>query len=149
MDERQPSLPLPSRRDELLADHAATGLSLEHHPIGLLRRELGPKVLRADQLAAVRDGAWIEVAGRVTHRQRPGTASGVIFLSLEDETGLINVIVWPKLAQRYRAEVLQAGLLRVCGKLQNANGSQHVVARHFEALDGRLTGLENHSRDFC
>ncbi len=149
MEERQPSLPLPSRRDELLAEHAATGLSLEHHPIGLLRRGLGPGLFQARQLADRRDGCRVEVAGRVTHRQRPGTASGVIFLSLEDETGLINVIVWPKLAERYRAEVLQAGLLRVCGKLQNANGSQHVVARHLQSLDDRLAGLENRSRDFC
>jgi error-prone DNA polymerase len=148
LPERQPTLPLPSRSDELRADYAATGLSLEHHPIALLRRRLGRRVLTARQLAVERDGRPVQAAGVVTHRQRPGTASGVIFLSLEDETGIVNVIVWPKLAQRYRAEVLGAGLLRVRGKLQNANGSQHVVAAAFESLDEWLSGLQTESRDF-
>jgi len=147
--ECQPGLPLPSRRDDLLADYASTGLSLEHHPIALLRQRLGKRVSRARQLCDLADGCAVQVAGLVTHRQRPGTASGVIFLSLEDETGIANVIVWPKLAERFRAEVLQAGLLKVCGKLQNANGSQHVVAERFRALDDWLDGLSAESRDFC
>ncbi|MBS3744023.1 MAG: error-prone DNA polymerase [Wenzhouxiangellaceae bacterium] len=147
--ERQPSLPLPSRRDDLLADYASTSLSLEHHPIELLRRRLGKRVSNARTLRNLPDGRAVQVAGLVTHRQRPGTASGVIFLSLEDETGIINVIVWPKLVERFRPEVLQAGLLKVYGKLQNAKGSQHVVADRFEALDGWLDGLASESRDFC
>ncbi|MFO7763378.1 MAG: error-prone DNA polymerase [Wenzhouxiangellaceae bacterium] len=147
--ERQPGLPLPSRRDDLLADYASTSLSLEHHPIALLRRRLGKRVSNARALRDLADGRAVQVAGLVTHRQRPGTASGVIFLSLEDETGIVNVIVWPKLAERFRPEVLQAGLLKVYGKLQNAKGSQHVVADRFEALDGWLDGLASESRDFC
>ncbi len=146
--EHQPELALPSRIEELRADYASTGLSLESHPIALLRRRLGHDVSTARQLRTVTDGRGIEVAGVVTHRQRPGTASGVIFLSLEDETGIINVIVWPKLAERFRAKVLGAGLLRVRGKLQNARGSQHVVASSFESLDHWLTGLATESRDF-
>jgi error-prone DNA polymerase len=148
LPERQPALSLPSRVDELRADYASTGLSLEHHPIALLRRRLGRRVLTARQLADSPDRRAVQAAGVVTHRQRPGTASGVIFLSLEDETGIVNVIVWPKLAERYRAEVLGAGLLRVRGKLQNAHGSQHVVAAAFEALDDWLAGLRTESRDF-
>ena len=146
--ERQPELPLPSRVEELRSDYASTGLSLESHPVTLLRRRLGPRVAIARRLAEMEDGRRIEVAGVVTHRQRPGTASGVIFLSLEDETGIVNVIVWPKLAERFRAEVLGAGLLRVRGVLQNAQGSQHVVAASFESLDGWLAGLATESRDF-
>jgi error-prone DNA polymerase len=149
LPERQPALPLPSRGDDLVADYASTGLSLEHHPIALLRRRLGRRVLTARQLAGTPDGRPVQAAGIVTHRQRPGTASGVIFLSLEDETGIVNVIVWPKLAERYRAEVLGAGLLRVRGRLQNAQGSQHVVAEGFESLDDWLAGLRTESRDFC
>ncbi|MGK7294409.1 MAG: error-prone DNA polymerase [Candidatus Wenzhouxiangella sp. M2_3B_020] len=146
--EHRPALPLPSRRDELRADFASTGMSLEDHPLALLRRRLGPGVLTARGLRDVADGRAVQAAGLVTHRQRPGTASGVIFLSLEDETGIVNVIVWPKLAERWRAEVLGAGLLRVRGKLQNARGSQHVVASGFESLDGWLDGLQTESRDF-
>jgi len=147
--EHQPRLPLPSAREELLADYAATGLSLRHHPLRLLRRRLGRRVASAQALRATPDGSAVQAAGLVTHRQRPGSASGVIFLSLEDETGIVNVIVWPKLAERYRAEVLQGTLLRVRGRLQNANGSQHVVAQGLECLDGWLAGLAAESRDFC
>jgi len=149
IDEHQPRLDLPSPRDDLLDDYASTGLSLAHHPIALLRRRLGKRVRSARQLRDDADGLAVQAAGLVTHRQRPGTASGVIFLSLEDETGIVNVIVWPKLAERFRAEVLQAGLLKVHGKLQNANGSQHVVAARFESLDGWLDRLAAESRDFC
>jgi error-prone DNA polymerase len=148
LPERQPALAPPPRVDDLRADYAGTGVSLDHHPIALLRHRLGRRVLTARRLAAEADGRAVEVAGVVTHRQRPGTASGVIFLSLEDETGLINVIVWPKLAERFRAEVLGAGLLHVRGRLQNAHGSQHVVASSFESLDDRLLGLQTESRDF-
>ncbi|MFN2333970.1 MAG: error-prone DNA polymerase [Wenzhouxiangellaceae bacterium] len=149
IDEQQPQLSLPSRRDDLLADYASTGLSLEQHPIGLLRSRLGRQVLNARALQTSRDGLAVQAAGIVTHRQRPGTASGVIFLSLEDETGIINVIVWPKLAERFRAEVLQGRLLKVSGKLQNANGSQHLIARHIESIDAWLAELDAGSRDFC
>ncbi|MDT8439212.1 MAG: error-prone DNA polymerase [Wenzhouxiangellaceae bacterium] len=146
--EHTPTLAPPSAGEDMLADHAATGFSLDHHPIAQLRPRLGRHVLSARQLRDTEHGKHVSAAGQVTHRQRPGTASGVIFLSLADETGIINVIVWPKLAQRQRAEVLQAGLLKVRGKLQNANGSQHLVAEHFETLDPWLPGLRSESRDF-
>jgi error-prone DNA polymerase len=149
LQERQPQLGLPEVREDLVDDYASTGLSLDHHPIGLLRRRLGPRVVQARRLAALPDGRAVQAAGVVTHRQRPGTASGVVFLSLEDETGIINVIVWPRLLERFRAEVLQAQLLKVSGKLQNANGTQHIVAARFEALDAWLDGLAAESRDFC
>ena len=149
IDERQPRLALPSSREDLLDDYASTGLSLTQHPVALLRKRLGKRVRSAMQLRDEADGLAVQAAGMVTHRQRPGTASGVIFLSLEDETGIINVIVWPKLIERFRTEVLHAGLLKVYGKLQNANGSQHVVAARFEMLDGWLGGLAAESRDFC
>lgn len=149
LEERQPQLGLPAVREELIDDYAATGLSLDHHPVALLRGRLGQRVQRARALADLADGVPVQAAGVVTHRQRPGTASGVVFLSLEDETGIVNVIVWPKLLDRFRAEVLQAKLLKVTGMLQNADGTQHVVARRFDSLDGWLDGLAADSRDFC
>jgi len=139
----------PGDRDNLLDDYASLGLSLDHHPLKLLRRQLGRRVVRAADLPALRDGQPIEAAGVVTHRQRPGTASGVVFLSLEDETGIINVIVWPKLVERYRQAVLEGHILRVVGKLQNASGTQHLVAKSIHSEDHRLASLTSKSRDFC
>ncbi len=139
----------PSASDNLLDDYASLGLSLDQHPLKLLRRQLSPRLRRARDLKDIADGTRIEAAGLVTHRQRPGTASGVVFLSLEDETGIINVIVWPKLVERYRRAVLSGHILRVAGTLQNANGTQHLVARRIESEDHRLARLEAGSRDFC
>ena len=139
----------PSASDNLLDDYASLGLSLDQHPIKLLRRQFGPRVRRALELKDIANGTRIEAAGLVTHRQRPGTASGVVFLSLEDETGIINVIVWPKLVERYRREVLSGQLLRISGKLQNAHDTQHLVAVHIICEDQRLQRLRANSRDFC
>ncbi len=145
---RTPMAP-PDALSELLDDYASTGLSLDHHPAALLRRALSKRVRTARTLRETADGTPVEACGLVTHRQRPGTASGVIFLSLEDETGIINVIVWPKLIERYRKEVLQGQLLRVVGTLQNAQGSQHLIARSLHSEDHRLAELRTDSRDFC
>ena len=139
----------PSASDNLLDDYASMGLSLDQHPIKLLRRQFGARVRRARELKDIADGTRIEAAGLVTHRQRPGTASGVVFLSLEDETGIINVIVWPKLVERYRQAVLSGHILRVSGTLQNANGTQHLVARRITSEDHQLATLAASSRDFC
>lgn len=148
---REPRLSIrpPGPQDQLLADYASLGLSLDQHPLKLLRRQLGRRLVRAADLASLADGRSIEAAGLVTHRQRPGTASGVVFLSLEDETGIINVIVWPKLVETYRREVLDGQLLRICGQLQNAHGTQHLVARRIVCEDHRLVSLRAGSRDFC
>jgi error-prone DNA polymerase len=139
----------PGDTDNLLDDYASLGLSLDHHPLKILRRQLGRQVRRAAELKNIPDGTPIEAAGLVTHRQRPGTASGVVFLSLEDETGIINVIVWPKLVKRFRREVLEGHILRVAGTLQNASGSQHLIARTIHCEDHRLAELVTESRDFC
>jgi len=147
--EESPRLGLPEKHQDLLDDYASLGLSLDSHPLKLLRPVLGRQVRRAEELKGIDDGRLIQAAGVVTHRQRPGTASGVIFLSLEDETGIINVIVWPKLVQRYPGEVLQSRILRVAGKLQNAQGSQHLIAHRLYDETSRLNGLSADSRDFC
>ncbi|NEZ03853.1 error-prone DNA polymerase [Wenzhouxiangella sp. XN201] len=142
-------LTLPDARSELIDDYASLGLSLERHPLKLLRRRLGRQTLRANELPQQADGRRLSAAGLVTHRQRPGTASGVVFLSLEDETGIINVVVWPKLLERYRREVLGGRILRVHGKLQNVEGVCHLVAERIDCLDDWLAELDSRSRDFC
>ncbi|NDY97050.1 error-prone DNA polymerase [Wenzhouxiangella limi] len=139
----------PDACSDLLDDYASLGLSLDQHPVGLLRKALGKQVRSARALRETAHGTRVEACGLVTHRQRPGTASGVIFLSLEDETGIINVIVWPKLLERYRREVLQGQILRVTGTLQNAQGSQHLIAKSLHSEDHRLANLSAGSRDFC
>jgi len=138
----------PDRQDSMLDDYASTGLSLEHHPAALIRPQLGRGLKTAREFTAIANDSRIQAVGLVTHRQRPGTASGVVFLSLEDETGIINVVVWPKLLERYRKEVLESQLLRVAGTLQNANGTQHLIARHLVCEDHRLARLRSSSRDF-
>jgi len=138
----------PSQQDSLLDDYASTGLSLDHHPAALVRPQLGRGLKQARELVSVANDSRVQAVGLVTHRQRPGTASGVVFLSLEDETGIINVVVWPKLLERYRKEVLEGQLLRVAGTLQNAKGTQHLIARHLVCEDHRLARLRSPSRDF-
>ncbi|RFF32229.1 error-prone DNA polymerase [Wenzhouxiangella sediminis] len=147
--EQPVQLSLPDARSELVDDYASLGLSLERHPLKLLRRRLGRHVLRASDLPRQADGRRTVAAGLVTHRQRPGTASGVVFLSLEDETGIVNVVVWPKLLERYRQAVLGGSILRVAGKLQNVEGVCHLVAERIDSLDTWLTELDSRSRDFC
>lgn len=143
------TLPQPSIWEQMLDDYASLGFSLDHHPIALLRPHWPKPVWRASDLARGRNGLRVEVAGVVTHRQRPGTASGVVFLSLEDDSGLINVIVWPKLVERYRHAILQAQIVRVEGRLQCGDGSVHVIAQALYAEDARLARCLNPCRDFC
>ncbi len=145
----EPLLPKPSDVDDMLGDYAATGLSLKHHPVELLRPQLPyPRLVSAGQLPDLQNGRAITAVGLVTHRQRPATASGVIFMGMEDETGVINVIIWPSLIETFRREVLECQLLRVEGHLQNDQGVQHLVADALFDESHRLQALSHRSRDF-
>jgi error-prone DNA polymerase len=132
----EPAVVLPAMTlgQEVVEDYTNLRLTLRTHPLALLRRFLGPHVVRAEQLAAIDDGRFVEVAGLVLVRQRPGTASGVIFITLEDESGIANLVVWPKLFERFRRVVLGAQLMVVRGKLQKEGLVIHVIA---ERLDDR------------
>ena len=115
----------------------------------MIRRQLHyPRLVTAQALKSLPDSQRITVVGLVTHRQRPATASGVLFMGLEDETGVINAVVWPKLLQLQRREVLQSQLLRIDGHLQNNEGVQHVIAESFIDESYRLRQLNYPSRDF-
>ena len=105
-------------------------------------------VTPADKLSLHRNGSIVKVAGLVTHRQRPGTASGVIFITLEDETGLNNIIVWPKVAEAQRAELLDTRLMLVSGLLQIEKSVVHIVAGKINDYSDWLSELNNASRDF-
>ena len=142
-------LPKPGEGQNIIADYASSGLSLRRHPLALLRPRLNKRGIRtAQQLWSVRDGAIARVAGLVIGRQRPGTASGVIFVTLEDETGQTNVVVWSRVAEAQRKPLLQSRLLMVSGTVQQEGGVLHLVAGRLEDLSPWLGGLQTRSRDF-
>jgi len=142
--EAQPDLfPLTEGQD-LAADYASLGLSLGRHPLALLRDRL----LTAEELSRLPHGSLARAAGLVINRQRPGTASGVTFLTLEDETGHVNVVVWHDLAERQRRELLGARLLAVYGTLERQGEVAHLIAGHLRDLTPLLGDLVTHSRDF-
>ncbi|RQR28758.1 error-prone DNA polymerase [Burkholderia sp. Bp9142] len=145
----QPALGAPSEADDILADYHTTGLTLNRHPVALLRPELRARRLSsAAELRDRPDGRLARACGLVTARQMPGTAKGVMFMTLEDETGCVNVIVRPELLARQRRETLDSRLLAASGVWQVVSDVRHLVAQHFEDLTPLLGGLRTSSREF-
>ena len=143
------TLRAPDAGTTVLADYRATGLSLSQHPVALLRPQLAAfKVLPAAVLRNFPSGRLARASGIVTHRQRPETAKGVIFVTLEDETGAVNIIVWPQVVEQQRKPLLASTLLTVYGIWQNENGVQHLIARKLVDHSPLLQGLATHSRNF-
>jgi error-prone DNA polymerase len=132
---------------DIIADFRSMGLTLRAHPLKLLRGLL-KGTYRADELNQVTSGRHISVAGLVTCRQRPGTASGVTFVTLEDETGNTNVIVWRDLAEKERRALIASRLMIVHGKLEHQGPITHLVALHMEDASHLLAGLTVVSHDF-
>ncbi len=144
--EAQMILPIMPPGEHVVSDYRSISLSLKAHPVSFLRERLAAqKIVAAETLAVMPSGRRVSVAGLVLVRQRPGTASGVIFATLEDETGVANIIVWPKIFERFRAIVLGARLLRVIGRLQSEQGVIHVVAERLEDLTPLLSLLSSES----
>ena len=144
-----PLLPTPREGEEIVGDYEAMGLTLRRHPLALLRERLKKKNIRtATEVSNSRNGQFIRAAGIVTCRQRPATASGVIFVTLEDETGYVNVIVWNDLADRQRKELIGSRLLAVHGELQREGRVVHVLAKRLEDLSPMLGRLSTRSHDF-
>jgi len=147
--EATPLLKAPSEGEQLVADYASTGLSLGRHPMALLRSRLIRRGLQpAQHLHSCTHGNFARTAGIVTCRQSPGSAGGVTFITLEDETGIIQVIVWPKLAQQQRRVLLGARLLAVAGEVQREGEVLHLIAKRLEDHSHLLGRLITHSRDF-
>ncbi len=125
------SLPQLNLAEQVLQDYSSTALSLKAHPLSFARQHLsGRSVLTAKALEGLRDGVFVRVAGLVLVRQRPGTATGVCFITLEDETGVVNLVVFRNVFEQYRKEIVQARLLGVSGKLQREAGVTHVIVSH-------------------
>ena len=147
--EAEPLLRRPSESEDIVADYASLGLTLRRHPLALLRPELSKqRYLSAGAIRALNHGDAVRTAGLVICRQHPTSASGVIFMTLEDETGQTNLIVWPTVVERQRREVLHAGLLAVAGQVQKEGEVLHVIARRLVDKTGLLGGIEIESRDF-
>ncbi|TCV97479.1 DNA polymerase III alpha subunit [Luteibacter rhizovicinus] len=147
--EARPMLRPPSLAENVFADYATHGLSLQAHPVGLIRHRLdGRRVRKARDLINVRNSAWVRHAGLVTVRQRPQTASGITFVTLEDETGQVNVVVRPKVAEACRHALLGAVLLAVDGQWQSIEGVRHLVARTLHDYSDLLPVMGSVSRDF-
>jgi error-prone DNA polymerase len=147
--EQEPDLPVPTEGEDVTADYRRLGLTLGRHPVALLRPELAAKrLLTSEAIRALPHGRLARTAGIVIGRQRPDTASGVVFVTLEDETGATNVIVWRDLGDRQRRELLGSRLMAVYGKVEREGEVVHVIAGRLVDLTAMLGQLQTRSRDF-
>jgi error-prone DNA polymerase len=147
--EAAPLLRKPTEGQDIVADYQSLGLTLGRHPVQLLRHRLDRyRYLRAQHLPGLVDGTAVSVAGLVITKQRPGTASGVIFVTLEDETGYTNLVVWSTVAEQYRAALLNSKLMGVQGELQIEGEVIHVVVKRIVDHSEMLGNLVVTSRDF-
>jgi len=136
---------LPEMRlgEHIVSDYAFLELSLKAHPMALLRQSFSREgVVRAIEFGTIEPGSLVTVAGLVLVRQRPGSASGVVFVTLEDETGIANLVVWPDTFERFRADLMGASLLSCHGRLQREGLVIHVVAERLADLSKRLAHLK-------
>ena len=148
-NEATPMLPKPARWQNTVADYASTGLTLGEHPLFQLRKTLSARgMVTANTLPEIPSGKRATVAGLVINRQRPGTASGVMFATLEDETGYANIVIWPKLVEKQRRVLLTTRLLIVHGKVQTESGVTHLIADRLADGSDMVTDLVTRSRDF-
>ncbi|GAB2808931.1 error-prone DNA polymerase [Ferruginibacter profundus] len=137
------SLPIMTTSEHVVHDYAATSLSLKAHPVSFVREKLDQlHILSTDQLPTLKDGALVKVAGLVLVRQRPGTASGICFMTIEDETGFANLVIWETLFEKFRKEIIQSRLIMVEGKVQIEGEVIHVIVQrcfNFSSLLRNLT----------
>jgi error-prone DNA polymerase len=146
--EQDPALAPPAPGQQVLADYAQLGLTLREHPLALLRAQLRQRrLLSAAEVALRPAGEVVRAAGLVLLRQRPGNGRAV-FVTLEDETGTLNLLIWADLAERQRRVLLGAKLLGVSAEIQRAAGVQHLLCRQLEDHTALLGGLAVRSRDF-
>ena len=144
-----PLLRSPTEGEDIAADYGSLGLTLGRHPLALLRpRLLRERILSAAEMWDRAPGSLVHAAGLVITRQRPGSAGGVIFVTLEDETGHVNLIVWKSVAERQRRVLLQAALMGVWGRVQREGDVLHVIAGRLEDHSALLGALTVQSRDF-
>ncbi|MFM0158349.1 error-prone DNA polymerase [Paraburkholderia sediminicola] len=150
VEDETPELGAPTEAHDIVADYRSVGLTLGRHPLELLRPQLlANRLMPASTLRTYCDGRLARGCGLVTVRQRPGTAKGVLFVTLEDETGNVNVIIWPSLFEKQRKEALGASLLAVYGTWQCQGEVRHLVAQRLVDMSSLLGSLTTVSRNFC
>ena len=147
---QEPSVALRAMTDggEVVQDYGHVGLTLREHPMTFLRRDLSSRrIVTCAEAYRSRDGTWLETAGLVLVRQRPGSAKGVIFMTLEDETGIANAVLWVKTFEKYRRVVLTGSMVGIYGKIQREGEVVHLVAHRLTDLSGELAsvGERNHA----
>ena len=134
---------------EVVEDYSTTSLTLRQHPVAFLRRDLAARrILHCAEAGAARDGRWMTTAGLVLVRQRPGSAKGVLFITIEDETGIANVVVWPQVFERQRRLILSATMFAVTGRIQREGEVVHVVAQKLTDLSGLLRSVGDRDQPF-
>ena len=127
---------------EVVEDYGHVGLSLRNHPVSFLREDLRQRrIVTCNEAMEARDGRWLEAAGLVLVRQRPGSAKGVMFITLEDETGIANLVVWAKVFEKYRRTVLAASMMAVRGRVQREGDVVHLVAHQLADLSAELASV--------
>lgn len=148
--ETQAALPLMSKGEHVIQDYSSTSLSLKAHPVSFVREQLSLlRVIPTKDLPGLSDGQSVKVAGLVLVRQRPGTAKGVCFITIEDESGFTNLVVFENLFEKFRKEIIQSRLLMVEGKLQIEGEVIHVIVKRCFDLTGMLRVMDRaESRDF-
>ncbi len=146
--EPEVALPQMPLSEHVVNDYQTLRLSLKAHPMSFLRERLrAERVVTCQELRGCRDGQFVKVAGVILVRQRPGSAKGVVFMTLEDETGVANSVVWPKILEKYRKTVMQARLMLVAGRVQRHESIIHVVASHLEDRSDWLLMLSEWAND--
>ncbi len=151
LDEREAAAPLPAMSDyaEVLADYGSAGLTLRPHPVSFHRPALDRlRITPAVQLQTAKNGGWLRVAGIVLLRQRPSTAKGITFVTLEDETGMVNLIVRPDVWERFRRVARTAVAMIARGRLQREHDVIHVLVSRLEDMSEQLENISTKSRDF-
>jgi error-prone DNA polymerase len=148
-DELQVELPAMGPQQEVFADYQTAGLSLKAHPVAFFREQLnGLRVVPSQRLAKLLDGSFVRVAGLVLVRQRPGTAKGITFVTLEDETGVANLIIRMDVWEKFHRVARTASAFIASGRLQHQQGVIHVLVSRLENLNDAIKGLRSSSRDF-
>jgi error-prone DNA polymerase len=134
---------------EVVEDYGHVGLTLRAHPLSFLREDLRRRrIVTCGEVMAARDGRWLEAAGIVLVRQRPGSAKGVMFITLEDETGIANLVVWAKVFEANRRAVLSASMMAVRGRIQREGEVVHLVAQRITDLSADLAGVGSRDAAF-
>jgi error-prone DNA polymerase len=134
---------------EVVEDYGTTGLSLRRHPVSFVRDDLKAKgIISCAEAERTRDGRWVTTAGIILVRQKPGSANGVLFITIEDETGIANLIVWPDMFEKQRRIVLSAGMLAVRGRVQREGEVIHVIAHELADLSGLLRSVGDRDEAF-